>query len=304
MTAIPRITTLILALAFLLPANLVSARQLVDQAGRTVEVPDRPQRVIALAPSIVEVVYELGRQDLLKGATQYSTEPPAARSLPRVGSYVRLDLEKIVALEPDLCLAIKDGNPLPTVNRLVELGIPVYVVDPRSIEGVMEMISRLGEVLGADAGARELVSGLHRRVARVRERLAGTTARPSVFFQIDAAPIVSAGRGTFIDELITLAGGRNLAATDGAGGYLKFSWEDVLRFAPEVVIVASMAGGYSEDQLKTGWRQWPQVPAVKNGRLYVLSADLVDRPTPRLIDGLEAFAGFIHPELFGNDTSQ
>ena len=125
-----------------------------------------------------------------------------------------------------------------------------------------------------------------------------------VFFQIDAAPIVSAGRNTFIDELITLAGGVNLAARDGAEGYPKFSWEDILRFQPEVVLVAAMAGGYSEAELKRGWQAWPQLPAVKSKRLHVLSADLVDRPTPRLIDGLEAFAALIHPELFGANAGR
>lgn len=286
-----------IALAMILMPGPCAARSVVDQAGRRVEVPERPQRVVSLAPSITEVVYALGRQDLLKGTTQYSDDPPAAKNLPRVGSYVRLDVEKIVALKPDLCLAIKDGNPLHAVTRLVELGIPVYVVDPRNLAGIMQMISGLGEVLGATESALLIVSEMRARAERVAARLGPAPGRPRVFFQIDASPIVSAGRGTFIDELITLAGGRNLAG--GSEGYPRFGWEELLRLDPEVAIVASMAGGFSPAELKAGWQKWPQLAAVKNRRLYVIDARLVDRPTPALLEGLETFARLIHPEIFG-----
>ncbi|MBV5317854.1 MAG: cobalamin-binding protein [Desulfobulbaceae bacterium] len=289
---------LLITVTLLFQSTPCHARQLVDQAGRTVDVPTHPQRVIALAPSIVEVVYALERQDRLKGATLYSDEPAAARHLPRIGSYVNPDIEKIVALQPDLCLAIMDGNPQAAVSRLESLGIPVYVVNPRSIKGVIAMIIGLGEVLEAPEAARQIAADMQFRLDRVRTRLAATTIRPAVFFQIDAAPIVSAGLGTFIDELITLAGGVNLVAQDGTTGYPKYGWEDILHFQPEVVIVASMAGGHSDAELTAGWRRWPQLHAVQQERLHVLPADLIDRPTPRLIDGLEAFAALIHPELF------
>lgn len=287
----------LLALLLLLLPGLCLARTLMDQAGRSVVVPERPQRVVALAPSITEVVYALGRQELLKGTTQYSDDPPAAKALPRVGSYVRLDLEKIVALKPDLCLAIKDGNPLYAVTRLEELGIPVYVVDPRNLAGIIQMITGLGEVLGAAGPAEKITSAMRVRAARIAAQIAPTLNRPRVFFQIDASPIVSAGRGTFIDELITLAGGRNLAAA--GEGYPRFGWEEVLRLDPEVAIVASMAGGFAPAELKAGWQRWPTLTAVQNQRLHVIDASLVDRPTPRLLDGLEAFARIIHPEIFG-----
>jgi len=280
----------------LLPA-LCPARTLVDQAGRSVLLPTHPQRVVALAPSITEVVYALGRQDLLKGTTQYSDDPPEAKNLPRVGSYVRLDIEKILALKPDLCLAIKDGNPLHSVSRLEELGIPVYVVDPHNLAGIMGMVSGLGEVLNAVGQAEKITAEMRGRAGRIAARIGPAIPRPRVFFQIDAAPIVSAGRTTFIDELITLAGGRNLAAA--TEGYPRFSWEEVLRLDPEVAIVASMAGGFSVADLKAGWQRWPQITAVKNQRLHVIDASLVDRPTPRLLDGLDAFARIIHPEIFG-----
>lgn len=275
-------------------------RQVVDQVGRNVELPAEITRVVSLAPSITEVVFSLGRQDLLKGATQYSNDPPEARLLPRVGSYVRLDVEKIVALKPDLCLAIRDGNPLHAVTKIESLGIPVYVVDPQTLVGIMEMIISLGDVLGATARADSIVLDMDRRIKKVKEKLAGNFDRPKVFFQIDAEPIVSAGRNTFIHELIVTAGGLNLAADVGGAAYPKFSWEDVLGFQPDVAIVASMAGGFSGESLRAGWQRWPQIPAVKNKQVHVVDASLVDRPTSRLLDGLETFARIIHPELFGD----
>jgi len=292
-----KLPAMALCLALLLGPGLCPARTLVDQADRSVVLPERPQRVVSLAPSITEVVFALGRQDLLKGTTQYSDDPPAAKELPRVGSYVRLDIEKILALKPDLCLAIKDGNPLHSVTRLEELGIPVYVVDPHNLAGIIGMITGLGEVLGAAEPATKITSAMRARAQRIAVRLGSSPSRPRVFFQIDASPIVSAGRGTFIDELINLAGGRNLAAA--SEGYPRFSWEELLRLDPEVAIVASMAGGFSVAELKAGWQKWPTLTAVKNQRLHVIDASLVDRPTPRLLDGLEAFARIIHPEIFG-----
>jgi iron complex transport system substrate-binding protein len=291
------IKTSALILALLLLPGLCLARPVVDQAGRSVLVPDRPRRVVSLAPNITEVVYALGRQEVLQGTTQYSDDPPEARKLPQVGSYVRLDVEKILALKPDLCLAIKDGNPLQAVTRLEELGIPVYVVDPRNLAGIMQMIAGLGEVLHAGEQAARITAAMRSRAERIAARITPATSRPRVFFQIDASPIVSAGRGTFIDELITLAGGRNLAGA--AEGYPRFDWEELLRLDPEVAIVASMAGGYSPEQLRAGWQRWPMLTAVKTHRLHVIDASLVDRPTPRLLDGLEAFARIIHPEIFG-----
>ena len=115
------------------------------------------------------------------------------------------------------------------------------------------------------------------------------------FFQIDAAPIISAGSETFIDHLISRAGGINLAAGDTP--YPRYSWEDILRMQPDIVIIASMAGGYSEDELKKSWRRWHQIPAVKNDKLFVVDAALFDRPTARLIDGLEILVDILHPSL-------
>jgi iron complex transport system substrate-binding protein len=280
----------------------LQAAEIVDQSGRTVRLPEAIHRVVSLAPSITEIVYALGKGNLLVGATLYSTHPEAAKALPRVGSYVHLDLEKIVALRPDLCLGTRDGNPKETVERLEELGIPVYVIDSRSLVGIIEVVERLGDLLGGGSEGRELAGQMRQRLAAVKEKIDRTTKRPKVFFQIDAAPIITVGDHTFIDELIRLAGGVNVAA--GPQAYPRYNWEEILVLAPEVAIVASMAGGFTPDELTAGWLKWPQIPAVKNNRVHVVDADLVDRPTARLLDGLEEFSRIIHPELNGNDHGQ
>lgn len=283
-------------LCILLFPGGASCREVLDQAGRRLIVPDTPQRVVALAPSLAEIVYSLGAEGVLKGATQFSNYPPEAELLPRVGSYVRLDIEKIVAMEPDLCLAIRDGNPKHLVEQIEALGIPVYVIDPRDIRGIMQAIEGIGDVLGVSFKARILTAAMELRVARIKEKMSLSRTQPKVFFQVDAAPIITAGSNTFTHELITLAGGTNLGA--GSVPYPRFSWEQVLLLQPDIVIVTSMAGGHAPEQLKQEWRRWPQLPAVKNNNIHVVDADLFDRPTARLIDGLEALARIIHPELF------
>lgn len=284
---------------FLCPAI---AGYVVDQVGRKVNVPVEPVRVLALAPNVAEIIYLLGQEKRLKGATQYSNHPKEAEKLPRIGSYVRLDVEKIVALKPDLCIGTRDGNPINTVERLESLGIPVYVVDPQSLSSIMDAVTRLGILLGASDRASLIVNDMNERIDIIEKRVAQASGKPGVFFQIDAAPIISAGSNTFIHELITRAGGRNLAAGDNP--YPRYNWEDILRLQPEIAIIASMAGGHPASELRSGWLKWPQLKAVKNNRVYVVEADLIDRPTPRLVDGLEEFAAIIHPEVFGEKSAE
>jgi len=287
---------LVLVLIFLLQAVLLIAGSVTDQVGRTLVVPENPTRVIALAPSITEIIYDLGQEKRLVGVTQYSTYPSEAESLPRVGSYVRLDIEKIVALKPDLCLATKDGNPKHIVDKIVSLGIPVYVINPQNLQQIMDTITRLGSLLHAEQTAAALVSDMEKRIGQVQARVKNMPDRPRVFFQIDAEPLFSAGTDTFIHELIELAGGINTTA--GEVSYPRYSWEDIIVLQPEIVLISSMAGGLAPEYLLNSWKKWNLLSAVKNDQIFVVDAELFDRPTPRLVNGLEVIAAIIHPELF------
>lgn len=270
------------------------SRVLVDQIGRTVEVAEPLTRVVSLAPNLTEISYQVGGGETLVGATRFANFPEAAARLPKVGSYVALDIEKIVSLQPQLCLAIRDGNPKAVVDRLEALGIPVYVFDPQSLEAIVDTVERLGSIYRQDARARELAGGYRQRLARVARQVAEIERRPEVFFQIDAQPVISAGYDTFLHQLLTRSGSINLAAD--RTGYPRYTWEELLVLEPEVVLLASMAGGYTDQELRSLWQEWPQIPAVRNGRLYVVDADLFNRPTLRLIDALEFLVDLLHPE--------
>ena len=274
----------------------IAAKNITDQLGRTVSLPDDPQRVVSLAPSITEIIFALGQQDRLKGVTIYSDFPEDAAKLPRVGSYVNLDLERIVALKPDLCIAIKDGNPKAVVKRLESLKIPVYAVDPRNLDAVMQTILEIGNLLNAGENAKALVQGMRFRIQRVKSQVAKAAHRPGVFFQIGISPIVSVGANTFGHELIEIAGGNNLAA--GPTTYPRFSREQVLSFSPEIFIISSMAGTGAFDRVKAQWNRWSDLPAVRNQRIYLVDSNLFDRPAPRLVDAIELLVRLIHPELF------
>jgi len=275
---------------------ICASRTLTDQLERKVVILDNPIRVVSLAPSITEIVFALEREDRLVGATRFSDFPEAAKNLPKVGSFVHLDLEKIVSLKPDLCIAIKGGNPRAVVNRLESLGIPVYVVSPVNLKTVMKTITEIGIFLNANEKANSLVQDMQSRIQRVKTKIANVTYRPRVFFQIGIAPIVSVGTNTFTHELIELAGGINLSK--GPIPYPRFSKEQVLSLSPEVFIITSMSRNTIFEQVKKEWSKWPSLPAVKNQRIHLEDSNLFDRPTPRLVDGLEHLARRIHPELF------
>lgn len=292
-----RIASAFIAVFFVsqLSAWGMEMHSLVDQTGRKIRVPIKPQRVVALAPSITEIIYALECQDRLKGATRFSDYPEAAQSIPKVGSYVYLDLEKIVALNPDVCIAIKDGNPISVVDRLKALDIPVFAVNPRGLDTVMQAIGHIGKLMGAEKRANQIITDMQARIAKVESEVSQIEKRPRVFFQIGISPIVSAGSDTFIHELIVKAGGRNIAGKYTS--YPRFSKEEVLELAPDILIITSMARKEVFERIKAEWEKWDQIPAVANDRVYLADSNLFDRPTPRLVDALEKLVELIHPEL-------
>jgi iron complex transport system substrate-binding protein len=274
----------------------VMARTAVDQLGREILVPDDPQRVVALAPSITEIIFALEQQHRLKGTTQYSNYPTEAAELPKVGSYVRLDLERIVALNPDLCIAVKDGNPKETIDRLESLKIPVFAVNPHNLESMLQTIEKIGGILNAAAKANTLAAKMRGRMRQVDALVSKIDHRPRVFIQIGISPIISAGSNTFIDELIVRAGGINVAA--GNSAYPHFSREQVLALAPEVLIITSMSRSGAYERARADWNRLADMPAVREKRIYTVNSDVFDRPSPRLLDALEILTRLLHPKLF------
>lgn len=257
--------------------------------------PKAYQRIVSLAPNITEILFALGLGDRLIGVTQHCNYPAEALSKTRVGSYIDLNIEKILSLKPDLVIATADGNEKGSVERLAGFGIPVLVTNPKNLNQVYETIESIGRVTQQAQGAEDLVRSLKKRADRVIAACSGLP-HPRVFLQINENPLITVGKDTFHNSLIHLAGGVNLSSQE-AIKYPKYSLEQVLRLNPEVILITSMERGAGAERKKERWQQWKQLPAVRNGRIQLLNSDLLDRPSPRLIDGLEALARAIHPEL-------
>ena len=257
---------------------------------------EKPTRIVSLAPSVTEIVFALGEGHRLVGVTELCDYPPEAASIPKVGGFLRPDLERIVALKPDLCLAAWNGDPPDAMERLKNLGLPVRSVHPDNLDAVMDAIREIGRWLGSGQKADALAHEMRDRIGRVSSLVALAEDHPGVFFQIGVTPIVSVGSRTFINELITLAGGSNLAG--GPLPYPRFSREQVLALRPELIVLTSMSRGVFVDKVAGEWREWKSLPAVERGRVFVVDSNLFDRPSPRLVEGLELLARLIHPELF------
>jgi iron complex transport system substrate-binding protein len=277
-------------------ASSTHPARVLDETGREVTIPSSPRRIISLAPNITEILFALGLGNELVGVSINCNYPEAAKLKPRVGSYISLDFEKILSLRPDLILATGAGNTLEMVDRLEKLGFPTYVIFPKNFDDVRTSIRHVGQILNREKEAREIISNMEAR----KERVVGLTRglpRPRVFLQIGEAPIVTVGRGSFADDLIRLAGGENIAANDGKM-YPRLALEEILRRAPEVIIISSMNFRGDYQNLLQEWARWKTIPAVQNGRISLIDSDLIDRPSPRIIDGLEEMARIIHPEKF------
>ena len=266
-----------------------------DALGRTVTLKTPPKRIVSMAPSLTEILYYLGLEDRIAGVTQFSYYPPEAARKPNVGSYINLNAERIVSLNPDLAIGTKDGNKPTTVRLLEQAGIPVYIVNPRNIEDVISTIYAIGELCGVEKRAKELSTRLGTRVNRIYAKTM-SLKRPLVFLQINIKPIMTVNKNTFHHDVIRLAGGDNMAR-DEPITYPRISIEEVMRKGPDVIIISSMERGGSFERARKGWMKWSSIPAVKERRVHLINSDLLDRPSPRIVKGLETMARLIHPEV-------
>jgi len=266
-----------------------------DSLGRDVILRSIPVRIISLAPSITEMVYFLGLGDRLVGVTRFSYFPKEAQKKPKVGVYTDINVEKVITLSPDLVIATADGNKRGDVEMLEEAGIPVYVINPRKVDQVLDTIERLGETCGVPDRAKRLVGYLRERVVRV-VRAVEKKGRPRVLLLINVRPLMSVNRNTIHHDIIQLAGGWNMTG-DQPITYPKLNMEEVIRKGPDVIIISSMERGGEFERARKQWFQWPTLPAVRKGNVYLLDSDLIDRPAPRIVRGLEEMARLIHPEI-------
>jgi iron complex transport system substrate-binding protein len=253
-----------------------------DDRGVVVRLPAPPRRVVSLAPSLTEIVFLLGRDGSLVGVTRFCNVPAAASGLPKIGGVSDPDVERIVALSPDLVLCTTDGNPREKVRALEEMGIPCFAVSPQDLEAVFTAIERIGVLLGAADRGRAEAEALRRRAKRASPSVRDAE-KPAALFVVSTVPIIAAGAGTFMDELVRLAGGRNAAARF-PGRYPRLSVEGLVAARPDVIFVAGMAG---VERFPPEVARWVEVPAFRDGAVITLDGDLVTRPGPRLVVALE-----------------
>lgn len=269
-----------------------------DQMGREVTVVGVPERIISLSPSNTEVSFALGLEERIVGVTEYCNYPPEAQEKAIVGGFDSPSIEKIVELEPDLILAstIHDEE----VPRLEEMGYPVLVVESSRVEELFESMTLVAEVAGVEQAGEELINSMQERIAFVQDKVADLDSedRVRVFYEVYSDPLMSAGAGAFIDEIISLAGGENIFG-DVADNYPQISAEEVADRQPDIILFPDYHGtsGMVLEEM-AGRPGWESVPAVENKNIHAISDDTFARPGPRIVEAIEEAAELFYPDKF------
>jgi iron complex transport system substrate-binding protein len=279
----------------------VAPRTFVDDLGRKIYLAQAPNHLVSLAPSITETLYAIGLADRVVGVTEFCDYPPEARNKPKVG-YSNPNLETIVALQPDLVLAPRDFIRPDVLGKLEQLKIPTFVVEAKTVEDIASQIQLIGRMLDRSEVANPIAMELRRRLTELKRRTE-MLARPRVLYVLNSQPLITVGPESFIHQLIEIAGGTNVAA-GAASPYPRLSIEAVLKEDPQLIIFpvgASEGIPQGEQEL---WRRWKTITAVKTDSFHHIASDLLNRPGPRIVLGLEKLAEIIHPEVFASSNPE
>jgi iron complex transport system substrate-binding protein len=271
----------------------VASRTFIDDLGRKLYLAKSPGRIVSFAPSITEMVFALGAGDRVIAVSKFCDHPPEAAQKPKIGG-TRPSVESLVTLKADLILAPRAFIDPALIDKLEQLRISLYVMEAKTIEDVLSHLHTVGRMLEHTPAATRLVADMRRRIQRVKERTAALP-RPRLLYVLDSQPLVTVGPGSFIHQLIELAGAENIGAVTGQA-YPRISMDEALEQNPDVII---FPGGNSEDipePEQQRWQRWHGMTAVRTRRLYQIDSRLVNRPGPRIVEGLERLAGFLHPE--------
>ena len=274
---------------------------LTDSLGREVTLASPAVKIVSLAPSNTEILFAIGAGDRLIGRDDFSDFPAEAASVPSVGSlYPSVNAEAIVALQPDLVLAAGITNP-DDIKHLADLGLAVYATSiAKTLDDIYSDITAVGALTGEADAAAALVDSMKTRVEAVSTKTSAVASKPVVFYELDATEPSkpwTAGPGTFIDQMISLAGGAN-AGNIATSDYAQLSLEQLVAQNPDIIILGSATFGGQTPELVAARPGWGDIKAVKDNAVYTFDDNLVSRPGPRVVDGLEQMAKLIHPELF------
>jgi iron complex transport system substrate-binding protein len=271
---------------------------LSDDVGNVIEVKGPVERIVSLAPSNTEIAFALGVGDRLVGVTEFCDYPPEALEVDKIGG-VEPNLEQIVALEPDLVLAIGGEPNPPIIGQLQDLGLTVLVLKPDDLDTLYHDIELVGQAAGAQQQAAELVVEMRERIAAVTAAVADGTGRPLVFYELDATDPTrpwTAGSGSWHDDFIHMVGGTNLGGAQQSA-WVQLNAEEIVAQNPDIIILGDANWGTTPESVaeRPGWGV---ISAVRSGRVYPIDDNLISRPGPRVVEGIEELAQLIHPELF------
>ncbi len=278
----------------------VAPRTFVDDLGRKVYFAKAPVRIVSLAPSITEILFAIGSREQVVGVTEFCDYPVEAKQKPKVG-YSRPNLESILALQPDLVMAPRAFLRADLLAKLEQLKVPTFIVDPQSFEEIPIRIQTIGRILDRAASADTVAMAMRERIAGVRSKTE-SLARARVLYVLNSQPLITVGPGSFIHQAIGLAGGSNVAA-HATVPYPHLNMESVLKEDPEIIVfpIGKAEGIPSGEQQL--WQRWTSLSAIKQGRVHHIPSDLLNRPGPRIVEGLERLARIIHPEAFETSVS-
>jgi iron complex transport system substrate-binding protein len=267
-----------------------ASRVLTDETGRTVTVPDHPHRVVCLVPSITDTVFALGSADDVVAVSDYTTHPPAALKKPSIGSLVKPSIETILSFHPDLVLGTSIPGATETAAQLQSVGVPVYLVDPHGLSGILRSVGSVGEALNRGPQAAALNASLTKRIEAVKGRAAGKPA-PRVLVPVWYDPIITIGKNAFISELVETAGARSVT-DDLLPDWPQVSLETVVTRAPEALVL--IRGGKISIEMLQKLPGWTSLPAVQSAKVYYVDTG-IQEPGPVAIDALEELAREFHP---------
>ncbi len=274
--------------------------EITDQLGRVVKLDKIPQRIISLAPSNTEILFALGLADRVVAVTDYCNYPPEAKQKPSIGGFSTPNIEKVVALSPDLVLATS-VHQKQVIPNLEQKGITVFALAPETLDEVLEAITLVGRITGEENRASKLVAEMRTKIKAVTGKTSSLSEaqKPRVLYIMWHDPLMTAGSGTLQDELIRTAGGTNVARD--LTGYAGITLEAVIGANPEVMVagVGMGTGADASLQFAKTEARLRDTDARKHNRVHTIDVDLVGRPGPRIVYALERFAKCIHPEIFG-----
>jgi len=262
-----------------------------DDLGRVVSLPHVPSRIVSLSPHVTEILFALGLDSAIVGVTDYCDYPPAALSVPRVGGLTSPNFERLVELHPDVIIMTVSGNSRQDFESLERLNFRVFVTNPRGFKDVFESIRRIGLLTGRAKQGDSLATALRQRADSLIASVESKAKIPTLFL-LSVQPIISVGYGTYLHELIVLAGGINVAEGSSIG-YPLLSKEEILKKRPQVIVVSSDVA-IAPAEIARAWGNFSTIPAIADHRIRIIDADLVSRPGPRIVDGLAALIRAIH----------